>query len=68
MRQPSVGQRARISVSRIGPPPDGGFALRDSEDPDGPTLFLTPGERAAFVAGIREENLLQRSPTSGASS
>ena len=38
--------------------PDGGFAVRDSKDPEGPILFFTPGERAAFVAGVREENLL----------
>ncbi|GAA2672594.1 DUF397 domain-containing protein [Actinoplanes palleronii] len=37
--------------------PDGGFALRDSKDPNGSTLFFTPSERAAFVAGVREEHL-----------
>ncbi|BCY07031.1 DUF397 domain-containing protein [Actinoplanes sp. L3-i22] len=37
---------------------DGGFAVRDSKDPDGPILFFTPAERAAFVAGVRDENLL----------
>ncbi|BCJ41714.1 hypothetical protein GCM10010168_52880 [Actinoplanes ianthinogenes] len=38
--------------------PDGGFAVRDSKDPEGPILFFTPAERAAFVAGVMEENLL----------
>lgn len=38
--------------------PDGGFALRDSKNPDGPTLLFTPSERAAFVAAIRDEDLL----------
>ncbi|GAB1694933.1 DUF397 domain-containing protein [Krasilnikovia sp. M28-CT-15] len=33
---------------------DGGFAMRDSKDPDGPILFFTPGERASFVQGVKE--------------
>ncbi|KUL35697.1 DUF397 domain-containing protein [Actinoplanes awajinensis] len=33
-------------------------AVRDSKDPSGPILFFTPSERAAFVAGVREEHLL----------
>ncbi|WP_436521422.1 DUF397 domain-containing protein [Actinoplanes sp. HUAS TT8] len=37
---------------------DGGFAVRDSKDPEGPILFFTPAERAAFVAGIKDEGLL----------
>ncbi|GLY00209.1 MULTISPECIES: DUF397 domain-containing protein [Actinoplanes] len=54
--QPLVGSGGDcVEVADL---PDGGFAVRDSKDPDGPILFFTPGERAAFVAGVREENLL----------
>jgi hypothetical protein len=28
------------------------FAVRDSKDPDGPVLWFTPAEWAAFVAGV----------------
>ncbi|MFI5494462.1 DUF397 domain-containing protein [Actinoplanes sp. NPDC051859] len=38
--------------------PDGGFAVRDSKDPNGPILFFTPGEREAFVLGVKDEGLL----------
>ena len=38
--------------------PDGGFAMRDSKDPDGPVLFFTPAEKVAFVEGIKSESLL----------
>lgn len=31
--------------------PDGGFALKDSKDPEGPVLTFTAGERAAFIKG-----------------
>lgn len=34
--------------------PDGGWAVRDSKDPDGPILFFTPGEANAFVGGIKD--------------
>lgn len=34
--------------------PDGGWAVRDSKDPDGPILFFTPGETDAFVAGVKD--------------
>lgn len=30
---------------------DGGFALRDSKDPGGPTLTFTTSEREAFIKG-----------------
>ncbi|MGQ0774476.1 MAG: DUF397 domain-containing protein [Pseudonocardiales bacterium] len=34
---------------------DGGHrAVRDSKDPAGPALRFTPGEWAAFTAGIRD--------------
>jgi hypothetical protein len=35
--------------------PDGGRAVRDSKDPHGPALVFTPGEWAAFVAGVRND-------------
>jgi hypothetical protein len=31
--------------------PDGGVAMRDSKDPDGPVLKFTPGEWRAFLGG-----------------
>ena len=34
--------------------PDGGAAVRDSKDPDGPVLHFTAAEWAAFVAGVRD--------------
>ncbi|MGQ0778792.1 MAG: DUF397 domain-containing protein [Pseudonocardiales bacterium] len=33
---------------------DGGRAVRDSKDPAGPALRFTPGEWAAFTAGVRD--------------
>lgn len=33
--------------------PDGGTALRDSKDPDGPVLAFTPAEWDAFLGGAR---------------
>jgi hypothetical protein len=33
---------------------DGGIALRNSRDPDGPALVYTPAEVAAFVAGAKD--------------
>lgn len=45
----SVGQC--VEVAGLG---DGdGTAVRDSKDPKGPVLFFTPGEWAAFVAGVK---------------
>jgi hypothetical protein len=38
--------------------PDGGMAIRDSKDPNGPILFFTPGERDSFVLGVKHEGLL----------
>jgi Domain of unknown function (DUF397) len=37
-----------VEVARV----DGGYAIRDSKDPDGPVLFFTPPEWRAFVSGI----------------
>lgn len=34
--------------------PDGGVAVRDSKDPDGPILNFTATEWSAFVAGVRD--------------
>lgn len=33
---------------------DGGVAVRNSRDPDGPALVYTPAEVAAFVAGAKD--------------
>jgi hypothetical protein len=33
--------------------PDGGVAIRDSKNPDGPVLRFTPGEWHAFIGGAR---------------
>lgn len=33
---------------------DGGVALRNSRDPDGPALVYTPAEVAAFLAGAKD--------------
>ena len=32
---------------------DLGVAMRDSKDPDGPRLFFTRAELAAFIEGVR---------------
>ena len=37
----------------VAPLPDGGVALRDSKNPDGPVLVFTSAEWAAFVAGVQ---------------
>ncbi len=34
--------------------PDGGRAVRDSKNPDGPILFFTPSEWTAFVGGAKD--------------
>ncbi|GIF21288.1 hypothetical protein BJ973_005265 [Actinoplanes tereljensis] len=34
--------------------PDGGWAVRDSREPEGPILFFTPAEVEAFVAGVKD--------------
>jgi hypothetical protein len=33
--------------------PNGGRAVRDSKDPNGPALIFTAAEWAAFTAGVR---------------
>ena len=41
--------------------PDGGVAVRNSRDPEGPTLIYTPAEIEAFILGVRDgdfDNLL----------
>jgi hypothetical protein len=35
------------------PTADGGTAVRDSKDPNGPALYFTKGEMDAFIAGVR---------------
>jgi len=41
--------------------PDGGVAVRNSRDPQGPALIYTPSEIEAFILGVRDgdfDNLL----------
>jgi Domain of unknown function (DUF397) len=40
-----------VEISRLG---DGGMAVRDAKDPDGPILFFTPAEWDAFVGGVKD--------------
>ena len=40
-----------VEISRLG---DGGMAVRDSKDPEGPILFFTPAEWDAFVGGVKD--------------
>ena len=40
-----------VEISRLG---DGGMAVRDSKDPEGPILFFTPSEWEAFVGGVKD--------------
>jgi hypothetical protein len=35
-------------------PGGGGFAVRNSRDPDGPALIYTPDEMTAFILGARD--------------
>lgn len=39
-----------VEVARV----DGGVAVRNSRDPDGPALVYTSAEVAAFVAGAKD--------------
>lgn len=34
--------------------PDGGMAVRNSRDPEGPVLEFTAAERDAFLSGVRD--------------
>ncbi|MBS2966572.1 DUF397 domain-containing protein [Actinocrinis puniceicyclus] len=34
--------------------PDGGVAVRDSKDPDGPKLVFTGPEWLAFIGGVKD--------------
>jgi Domain of unknown function (DUF397) len=41
--------------------PDGGVAMRNSKDPEGPALIYTAAEIEAFIGGVRDgdfDNLL----------
>ncbi|MFD3736181.1 DUF397 domain-containing protein [Streptomyces sp. NPDC058632] len=38
----------------VAPLEDGGVAMRNSRDPDGPALVYTPAELAAFLAGAKD--------------
>jgi hypothetical protein len=43
------GQRVEVATNLPGI-----IAVRDSADPDGPTLIFTPAEWDAFVGGVRD--------------
>ncbi|MEU4236502.1 DUF397 domain-containing protein [Actinoplanes sp. NPDC026619] len=45
------GDGSRVEVALL---PDGGWAVRDSREPEGPILFFTPSEVQAFVAGVKD--------------
>lgn len=47
----SAGAGACVEVAHLD---NGGVAVRDSKDPDGPTLTFTRHEWDAFVAGARD--------------
>ncbi|MFF9817430.1 DUF397 domain-containing protein [Streptomyces sp. NPDC014006] len=38
----------------VAPLTEGGIALRNSRDPDGPALIYTASEMAAFLAGAKD--------------
>lgn len=40
-----------VETSRLA---DGGMAVRDSRNPDGPILFFTPAEWTAFIEGAKD--------------
>jgi hypothetical protein len=39
--------------------PDGGMAVRDSKDPDGPKLITTPANWQAFTASVKAGQHIQ---------
>jgi hypothetical protein len=47
----SDGDGSQVEVALL---PDGGWAVRDAREPDGPILFFTPSEVNAFVAGVKD--------------
>jgi hypothetical protein len=54
---PLVWRKASASKAdgncvELAPLPDGGVAVRDSKDPNGPTLRFTATEWAAFARGL----------------
>lgn len=46
----SANGQSCVECARL---PGGGMAIRDTKDPEGPTLIFTPGEWDAFVAGAK---------------
>jgi Domain of unknown function (DUF397) len=42
-----------VEVADLTRSPHGAVAIRDSKDPSGPALLVTPEAFAAFVAGVR---------------
>ena len=50
-RKASVSQ-ANGNCVQVAPMPDGGVAVRDSKDPDGPILRFTAAEWSAFADGM----------------
>ena len=45
-----AGSDNRVEVAFV----DGGIAVRDSRQPDGPVLLFTPAEWDAFVEGAKD--------------
>lgn len=52
-KKSSASQGANTDCVEVAHTADGGRAIRDSKDPNGPVLFFTPTEWKAFAAGIR---------------
>ncbi|MFC5720005.1 DUF397 domain-containing protein [Streptomyces gamaensis] len=51
-RKASASQGGYQDCVEVAGTADGGRAIRDSKDPDGPILFFTPSEWAAFSDGM----------------
>ena len=53
----SGSQNACVEVADL---PDGGAAVRDSKDPQGPVLTFTRTEWAAFLGGVHDGDFESR--------
>lgn len=49
----STASSAQGNCVEVAALPDGGVAVRNSRQPDGPALVYTRAEIAAFLAGVR---------------
>lgn len=52
-KKSSASQGANTDCVEVAHTADGGRAIRDSKDPNGPVLFFTPTEWKAFASGVR---------------